>query len=157
MGAGMQVAGPWGPRPQVYADWAASGRALGPVEDFVRARVLPAYGNTHTTTSAAGLQTSCFRLEARQAVAQARPKPFPLRPAGCPKRAPAPVALNVPRRSPPCCWPLQAVNARTHYSDSAADCVLFCGAPAALSPALTPTLFTPFVTVPPHSTPPQKS
>ena len=100
MGAGMQVAGPWGPRPQVYADWAASGRALGPVEDFVRARVLPAYGNTHTTTSAAGLQTSCFRLEARQAVAQARPKPFPLRPAGCPKRAPAPVALNVPRRSP---------------------------------------------------------
>jgi hypothetical protein len=33
--------------------------------------VLPLYGNTHTTTSVTGLQSTCFRLEARQTVAQA--------------------------------------------------------------------------------------
>ena len=31
---------------------------------------LPVYANTHTTTSHTGLQTSCFRLEARQIVAE---------------------------------------------------------------------------------------
>ena len=34
-------------------------------------QVLPLYGNTHTTTSVTGLQSTCFRLEARQMVAQA--------------------------------------------------------------------------------------
>jgi selenocysteine lyase/cysteine desulfurase len=31
--------------------------------------VLPTYGNTHTTTSITGLQTTMFRAEARQIIA----------------------------------------------------------------------------------------
>jgi hypothetical protein len=34
-------------------------------------RVLPMYANTHTTTSVCGLQSTCFRQEARQVIAQA--------------------------------------------------------------------------------------
>jgi selenocysteine lyase/cysteine desulfurase len=33
--------------------------------------VIPLYGNTHTTTSITGHQTTCFRHEARQIVAEA--------------------------------------------------------------------------------------
>jgi hypothetical protein len=36
VGAGAAFATPFGPRPLTYADWAASGRALAPVEDFIR-------------------------------------------------------------------------------------------------------------------------
>ena len=57
---------PFGRRPVVYCDWTASGRALAHVEEFMRAKVMPLYGNTHTTTSITGLQTTCFRHEARQ-------------------------------------------------------------------------------------------
>jgi selenocysteine lyase/cysteine desulfurase len=53
------------------SDYIASGRAVGFVEDYLRAEVLPLYGNTHTTTSATGLQTTCFRHEARQIIKQA--------------------------------------------------------------------------------------
>jgi selenocysteine lyase/cysteine desulfurase len=60
-----------GRKTMLYADWTASGRALAPVEDYVRAEVLPMYANTHTTTSVSGLQSTCFRQEARQVIAQA--------------------------------------------------------------------------------------
>ena len=56
---------PFGPRPLLYADWTASGRALRCVERFVVDEVLPTYGNTHTSSSYSGLQTSLFRQEAR--------------------------------------------------------------------------------------------
>ena len=63
--------GPFGEKGLVYSDWTASGRALNQVEEYIRDEVLPLYGNTHTTTSIAGHQSTCFRSEARQIVAQA--------------------------------------------------------------------------------------
>jgi selenocysteine lyase/cysteine desulfurase len=62
------VAGPYGVRRVTYADYTASGRSLGFVEDFIRDAVLPLYANTHTESSGTGLQTTRFREEARRLV-----------------------------------------------------------------------------------------
>ena len=71
IGQGCVFDGPFGQKMLLYADWAASGRALAPIEDFLRTDVLPLYGNTHTTTSISGLQSTCYLQEARQVIAQA--------------------------------------------------------------------------------------
>ena len=60
--------GPFGGRRLVYADYAASGRALSFVEDFIRDEVLPLYANTHTEVSATGRRMTVLREEARRAI-----------------------------------------------------------------------------------------
>lgn len=62
---------PYGDRPVIYADWTASGKCVRKVENYIADNVVPLYGNTHTTTSITGHQTTCFRHEARQIVAEA--------------------------------------------------------------------------------------
>lgn len=69
IGDDQVVDGPFGPRPVVYADYTASGRALSFIEDYIRSAVLPLYANTHTESSGTGLQTSRFREEARAIIA----------------------------------------------------------------------------------------
>jgi selenocysteine lyase/cysteine desulfurase len=59
------IDGPFGPRRLVYADYTASGRSLGFIEDHIRDRVLPLYANTHTEASATGRRMTAMREEAR--------------------------------------------------------------------------------------------
>lgn len=71
IGEGAMMSGPFGPRALIYADYVASGRALGFIEDAIRAHVLPFYGNTHTETSFVGRRTTQLREMAREAVRRA--------------------------------------------------------------------------------------
>jgi selenocysteine lyase/cysteine desulfurase len=71
VGDDQALEGPYGPRRVVYADWAASGRALDFVEDAIRDRVLPWYANTHTESSGTGRHTTRLREQARQVIHRA--------------------------------------------------------------------------------------
>ena len=62
---------PYGSRRLVYADYTASGRMLGLVEDYLRDVVYPLYANTHTEASATGFQTTVLREEARAIISTA--------------------------------------------------------------------------------------
>ncbi|WP_295532434.1 aminotransferase class V-fold PLP-dependent enzyme [uncultured Thioclava sp.] len=71
IGERTAIPGPYGARPLVYADFIASGRALGFLEEAIAQTVLPLYGNTHTETSVTGRETTALREEARQIIAKA--------------------------------------------------------------------------------------
>ena len=57
IGDDVEIQGPFGPKEIIYADYVASGRALGQVEDFIRDKVLPFYSNSHTQASFCGSHT----------------------------------------------------------------------------------------------------
>ncbi len=71
IGDDRMMHGPFGPKPVTYADYTASGRSLGFIEDFLRTEVLPRYANTHTESSGTGLQTTRLREDARETIRQA--------------------------------------------------------------------------------------
>lgn len=69
IGDGVTIPGPFGPKPLIYADYVASGRALRQVESFVMEHVLPYYANTHTEASFCGRYTGRLREAGRRAIA----------------------------------------------------------------------------------------
>ena len=70
IGKGRMVDGPLGPQPLLYADYAASGRALREIESFVLEHVLPVYANPHTQASWCGRSINALRRVARAEVAR---------------------------------------------------------------------------------------
>ena len=69
IGDDVKIPTPFGPKPLVYADYTASGRALKQVEDFIAQQVLPYYANSHTESSFCGAYTTNLREEARAVIA----------------------------------------------------------------------------------------
>ncbi|MDP5348326.1 MAG: aminotransferase class V-fold PLP-dependent enzyme, partial [Paracoccaceae bacterium] len=70
IGEGVMIDGPFGPKPLVYADYTASGRALMQVERFVLEQVLPFYANSHTEASFCGAHMTRLRAAARATIAR---------------------------------------------------------------------------------------
>lgn len=68
IGRDAVIDGPFGPRPLIYADYIASGRAHEVVERFVMAEVLPWYANSHTEASHCGATMTRLRRAARAEV-----------------------------------------------------------------------------------------
>ena len=64
------ISTPFGTRPLVYADYTASGRAVGFLEDNIRQQVLPFYANTHSEASFTGAHTNHLREQARAQIRQ---------------------------------------------------------------------------------------
>lgn len=60
IGDDITIDGPFGPKPLIYADYVASGRALRIVEDYVLNTILPYYANSHTQASYCG--SFCTRM-----------------------------------------------------------------------------------------------
>lgn len=71
IGEGAVVTGAFGPKPLIYADYTASGRALRQVEAFVMDHVLPYYANSHTEASFCGARMTQMRRAARVVIARA--------------------------------------------------------------------------------------
>jgi selenocysteine lyase/cysteine desulfurase len=59
---------PFGEKKIIYADWTASGRIYGPIEDKLRDEIFPFVANTHTETSTTGATMSLALHEAMQII-----------------------------------------------------------------------------------------
>ena len=55
VGQDIEFDTPYGKKKLIYADWIASGRLYGPIEDRMRNEIMPFCANTHTETSMTGM------------------------------------------------------------------------------------------------------
>nr|WP_223217112.1 aminotransferase class V-fold PLP-dependent enzyme [Rhizobium cauense] len=70
VGSHAKIAGPYGVKEMVYADYVASGRALHQIERFILEDILPYYANSHTEASYCGAFMTRMRREARATIAE---------------------------------------------------------------------------------------
>jgi selenocysteine lyase/cysteine desulfurase len=70
IGIDQELPTPYGRKPLVYADWTASGRNYGPIEDCLRNRLLPYVANTHTETSGTGQAMTYAYHRAKEIIKQ---------------------------------------------------------------------------------------
>ena len=62
VGVDQEFETPYGTKKMIYADWIASGRLYGPIEDRMRNDIAPFIGNTHTETTETGtLMTKAYQ------------------------------------------------------------------------------------------------
>ncbi len=61
---------PYGDQRIVYADWTASGRLYGPIEELMMREIAPFVGNTHTETTVTGSSMTLAYHQARQLIKQ---------------------------------------------------------------------------------------
>ncbi|MFV1883442.1 MAG: aminotransferase class V-fold PLP-dependent enzyme [Balneola sp.] len=59
---------PYGKQKILYADWIASGRMYGPIEERIRNEILPFVGNTHTETTVTGTAMTKAYHKAKQLI-----------------------------------------------------------------------------------------
>ncbi len=63
IGIDQEFQTPFGKKKMIYADWIASGRLYGPIEDRMRYDIAPFIGNTHTETTESGtLMTKAYQF-----------------------------------------------------------------------------------------------
>lgn len=65
IGVEQQFNSPYGEMPIIYADWTASGRLYGPIEDLIKNEIGPFVGNTHTETTVTGSSMTNAYQEAK--------------------------------------------------------------------------------------------
>ncbi len=59
---------PFGKKKIVYADWTASGRMYGPIEDLLRDEIAPFVGNTHSESTVTGCSMTLAYREAKETI-----------------------------------------------------------------------------------------
>ncbi|MGA1494106.1 MAG: aminotransferase class V-fold PLP-dependent enzyme [Rhodothermales bacterium] len=68
VGIGQTFSGPYGQKPIIYAEWIASGRLYGPIEERLSDIIGPFVGNTHTETSVTGTSMTRAYRHARDII-----------------------------------------------------------------------------------------
>lgn len=58
----------FGQKPHMYLDYAASGKSLTFIEDYIEKNVMPLYANSHSMQDASGKYTVNLREEARRLI-----------------------------------------------------------------------------------------
>jgi selenocysteine lyase/cysteine desulfurase len=70
IGIDTEFEGPYGKRKIIYADWIASGRLYGPIEEKLKDMIGPYVANTHTETSYTGALMTQAYAESKQIIKQ---------------------------------------------------------------------------------------
>lgn len=68
VGQDIEFLSPYGPKRMLYADWIASGRMYGPIEEIFQNDIFPMVGNTHTKTTVTGCSMTYAYHKAKEII-----------------------------------------------------------------------------------------